>query len=314
MNVVSGYLLLAVFISICTVHPANAQLPPLFANTPIEAHSTKTLVEFPRMTFLENLVVADEAIYFTSHEDGKIYVYKNGSEASAFVTIPGKITGIARAESGEFQVTAFDVAGKAVVHAIDAQGKLLSTTAISGAIFLNGIESLGGSLYLIADSYKGVIWRYDSKSRSAKVWLESELLARADSKNPIPAANGIRNSGSDMVISNTAKMLLLRVPVKRDGSAGKPQVWKQNLNVDDFAVEKNGSIVAATHIYNNVIRIDPKGTVTIVATASQNMAGSTSVALSKDGARAYVTTNGGMFLPPADGVQPGRLLEIQLKR
>lgn len=185
---------------------------------------------------------------------------------------------------------------------------------VEGAIFLNGIERITPGRYLIADSYRGVVWSLDAAARRFAIWLQSPLLQRADEKNPVPAANGIRRDGDTVLISNTARMTLLRVPLKADGSAGAPAVWKDRVNVDDFAVLPDRSILAATHIYNSVVRIDARGRVEVVAEAGQGVTGSTSVALSKDGKTAYVTTNGGMFLPPPTGVEPGRVVALRLAR
>ena len=52
-------------------------------------------------------------------------------------------------------------------------------------------------------------------------------------------------------------------------------------------------------IVDSVVRIDAQGRVEVLAEAAQGATGSTSVALARDGRTAYVTTNGGMFLPPA---------------
>lgn len=284
-------------------------LPPLFARAAHEAHVTRTLAEFPKMTFLENLVVDGSRLVFTSHEEGLVYQIVPGAAPTVLTRIPGKVTGIALAAGHSYLITAFDTTGRAVVHHID-RGGAIATTIIKDAVFLNGIERVAPDSYLMADSYKGVIWQYQIKTGQARVWLDSSLLKRSDNNNPMPAANGIRRHGDQVLVSNTAKMTLLRVPIRPDGSAGEPSVWKERINIDDFAVARDGSVWAATHIYNNVLRIAPNGTVTVVADAAQGLTGSTSVALSADGKTAYVTTNGGMFLPPPSGVQGARLISI----
>lgn len=294
---------------------ASAQgLPPIFESAPRKLVGAQTIAEFPRRTFLENLVVTETGLIVTSHEDGRLLRIVQGRAPETVAELPGKITGVAGDGAGGFVVTAFGQAGKATVYRVSGAGQVQKTWTLDEGIFLNGIERIAPGRYLIADSYRGVVWSLDTAADRIVLWLKSPLLERADEKSPLPAANGIRRDGDSVLISNTARMTLLRVPVRPDGSAGEPFVWAEKVNVDDFAVLPDGSILAATHIYNSVVRIDPQRRVEVLAEAAQGVTGSTSVALARDGRTAYVTTNGGMFLPPAGGVEPGRVIALQLAR
>lgn len=294
---------------------ASAQgLPPIFESAPRKLVGAQTIAEFPRRTFLENLVVTETGLIVTSHEDGRLLRIVPGRAPETVAELPAKITGVAGDGAGGFVVTAFGQAGKATVYRVSGAGQVQKTWTLDEGIFLNGIERIAPGRYLIADSYRGVVWSLDTAADRIGLWLKSPLLERADEKSPLPAANGIRRDGDSVLISNTARMTLLRVPVRPDGSAGEPLVWAEKVNVDDFAVLPDGSILAATHIYNSVVRIDPQRRVEVLAEAAQGVTGSTSVALARDGRTAYVTTNGGMFLPPAGGVEPGRVIALQLAR
>jgi DNA-binding beta-propeller fold protein YncE len=305
---------IAAGLTACTNAALAQNLPPIFDGTPRAIAPAQTVAEFPKPTFLENLIVTDDGLVVTSHEDGRLLRIVPGRAPQTLATVPGKINGVAASGAGGFVLTAFDPAGKAVVHLVSKDGRVEKSMAVEGAQFLNGIESMGSGFYLIADSYRGVVWRLDANRMRVDLWLQSPLLERADTSSPLPAANGIRRDGHTVLVSNTARMTLVRVPLNPDGSAGPPAVWKDRLNIDDFALQPDRSIVAATHIYNSVIRIDPQGRTEVIAEAAQGMTGSTSVALSKDGRTAYVTTNGGLFLPPPGGVQPGRVVELKLPR
>jgi SMP-30/Gluconolactonase/LRE-like region len=294
---------------------AGAQgLPPIFDGAPKKIVGAQTIAAFPKQTFLENLVVTDKGLVVTSHEDGRLLRIVPGKSTETLAALPGKITGVAADGAGGFVITAFDRAGKATVFLVSAAGALEKTWALDGGIFLNGIERMAPGRYLVADSYRGVVWSLDVDAGRIGLWLKSPLLERADEKSPLPAANGIRRDGDTVLISNTARMTLVRVPLRPDGSAGEPVVFAEKVNVDDFAVLPDRSILAATHIYNSVVRIDPQGRVEVLAEAAQGVTGSTSVALARDGRTAYVTTNGGMFLPPAGGVEPGRVIALDLAR
>ncbi len=289
-------------------------LPPIFESAPKKLVAAQTIAELPRLTFLENLVLTDTGLVVTSHEDGRLLRIVPGKAPETLAALPGKIAGVASDGSGGFVVTASDRAGKATVYRVSGAGQVEKTWTLDDGVFLNGIERVAPDRYLIADSYRGVVWSLDIAAERVGLWLKSPLLGRMDEKNPLPAANGIRRHGDSVLISNTARMTLVRVPLRADGSAGEPSLWAEKVNVDDFAVLPDGSVLAATHIYNSVVRIDAQGRVEVLAEAAQGVTGSTSVALAGDGRTAYVTTNGGMFLPPAGGVEPGRVIALQLAR
>ncbi len=289
-------------------------LPPIFDGAPKKLAAAQAIAEFPRLTFLENLVVTERGLVVTSHEDGRLLRIAPGQAPETLAVLPGKITGVASDGAGHYLVTAFDRAGKAVVYRVSGAGRLEKTWLVEGGVFLNGIERIAPGRFLIADSYRGVVWSFDLATERFGLWLQSPLLTRADEKNPLPAANGIRRDGDSVLVSNTARMTLVRVPLKPDGSAGEPVNWVEKVNVDDFAVLPDRSILAATHIYNSVVRIDAQGRIEVLAEAGQGVTGSTSVALSADGRTAYVTTNGGMFLPPPGGPEAGRVIELRLVR
>lgn len=294
---------------------AHAQgLPPIFESAPKKLVTAQTIAELPRRTFLENLVVTDTGLVVTSHQDGRLLRIVPGKAPETLAALPGKIAGVASDGSGGFVVTASDGAGKATVYRVSETGRLEKTWTLGDGVFLNGIERVAPGRYLIADSYRGVVWSLDIAAERIGLWLKSPLLERMDEKSPMPAANGIRRDGDSVLISNTARMTMVRVPLQADGSAGEPSIWVERVNVDDFAVLPDGSILAATHIYNSVVRIDAQGRLEVLAEAPQGVTGSTSVALARDGRTAYVTTNGGMFLPPAGGVEPGRVIALQLAR
>ncbi|MGL4573408.1 MAG: SMP-30/gluconolactonase/LRE family protein [Burkholderiaceae bacterium] len=296
---------------------AHAQvLPPIFQGVQESLLKSEVVVELPKNTFLENLYFDQSSakLYVTSHEDGVIYLLQD-KQLVRFATVPGKAAGIAGANDGSFLVTGSDKAGKAAIFHLEKDGKVKQTFAVPNGLFLNGISQLSEKKYLIADSYKGVVWQLDLQTASVSQWLADPLLERADASSPFPAANGIRIQQNRVLISNTAKQLLISVPLQSNKGPGKPEVVASGVNIDDFAMDAEGSLFAATHVYNSVVKIDKSGKKTIVSGALQGMVGSTSVILGPqlNGKKTlYVTTNGGMFLPPPEGVQQAKLVRIYL--
>ncbi len=266
------------------------------------------------MTFLENLVFDPQGrAYVTSHEDGTLYHYSAGGRLQTFARVPGKVAGIALHPSKGMLVSGADASGRATVFAVSMEGRASVVGTLPDAIFLNGLAHFEADIYLIADSYKGVVWRFNASNGQATEWLAHPLLSRADTNNPIPAANGLKIRHRTVWVSNTARQTLLAIPVLASGAAGVPRVVKDHVNVDDFAIDDDGTIYATTHVYNSLIRMASDGTLATVATAEQGMTGSTAVAFGRaqgDRRRLYVTTNGGMFLPPPSGVGPARLVQV----
>jgi sugar lactone lactonase YvrE len=293
------------------------ELPPIFRDVAVQLLPARTVAELPPNTFLENLVVdRDGRVYVTSHEDGIVYRYRRGGPLEVFARLPGKAAGIALHAQRGLLVSGADASGRATVFAISLAGEVSVAGVLPEAVFLNGMAWLDAATCLIADSYKGVIWRFDVQRGQAKLWLAHSLLSRADANNPIPAANGLKLQGRTVWVSNTAKQTLLKIRVDASGRPGAPVVARQGVNIDDFVIERDGTLYGTTHVYNTLIRITPKGELSTVATDQQGMTGSTAVAFGRgpgERRRLYVTTNGGMFLPPAGGVQPGRLVQIDTR-
>jgi sugar lactone lactonase YvrE len=294
----------------------EAGLPPIFKDTPVSLRQARTVAELPKNTFLENLVVdAKGVVFVNSHLDGTVYRYGPDHKLSKFASVPGKIAGIALDSKGRLVVSGADDAGQAALYRIDAQGKAQRVASLPQAIFLNGLVRQRAEVYLVADSYKGVIWRVDLARGAVAVWLQHELLSRTSEQNPTPGVNGIKIDKGRVLVSNTARQLLIGIDLNANDSAGALQMLHQSLNIDDFAIDTDGSILAATHVYNSLIRIAPDGAISTIAGPGQGMVGSTAVAFGRapgDRRQLYVTTNGGMFLPPPSGVGPGRLVRVSL--
>jgi hypothetical protein len=293
-------------------------LPPIFDGVARAIQPSRVLAEFPKNTFLENLVVdADHSVYATSHEEGIVYHVDKVGVKKRFLQIDGKLAGIARTTELGFALTGSTKDGAQAMFIADRAGKVTETIRLPNAVFLNGIASLNARTYLVADSYKGTIWKIDRDTKQVTPWLQHELLARFDEKNPLPAANGIKVDATRkrVLVSNTAKQLLLDIPLNANGDAGQPKVLRDKVNVDDFVIDFDGTVFATTHVYNSLIRITPDLKVTVLAEGAQGMTGSTAVAIRRDGGgklELVVSTNGGMFLPPPEGVQSGKIVALKL--
>ncbi|YAF96909.1 MAG: SMP-30/gluconolactonase/LRE family protein [Nodularia sp. CChRGM 3473] len=291
-------------------------LPPIYADTTVELVPAKVITSFPVNTFLENLAIApDGTILVTNHEVGQIVRITPDGNQQIHASVEGKVSGLAFTSNGGLVATGWNGDSIPVVSLITADGTVETLLKLPNAIFLNGITPLSETQYLTADSYLGAIWLIDIAQRHSSIWLEHSLLARSNSENVIPAANGLKRFGNCLYVSNTEKMLLLRIPLGIANAPGEPEIFVEKTNIDDFAFDVEGNLYGATHIYNSVVKITPDGSTTIIAQAEQGVIGSTAVAFGQtagDRTAIYVVMNGGMFLPPPTGVVPANIVRLEV--
>jgi sugar lactone lactonase YvrE len=305
-------------------------LPPIYVDTRVELAPAKILTSFPVNTFLENLAMPaagyayapNNTIFVSNHEVGQIVRITPDGNQQIHATVEGKVSGLAFTSNGGLVTTGWNADSIPVVSLVASDGTVKTLLILPDAIFLNGITPLSNTQYLTADSYRGAIWLIDIAEPRASIWLEHPMLARSNSKSVIPAANGLKRFGDFLYVSNTEKMLLLRIPVDSANQPGEPEIFVEQTNIDDFAFDVEGNLYGATHIYNSVIRIAPDRSTTIIAQAEQGVTGSTAVAFGQEkgdvydgrscGTAIYVVTNGGMFLPPPTGVVPANVVRLEV--
>ena len=294
-----------------TVNAQGSQAP-----RPVGAPTAKVLKAFPVDTFLESIVAAsDGAFLVSSYPDGKVYKIDSRGESKLFAQINGTIAGLAFQCPGDLLVSGWAGGKEPAVFRVSKAGKPELLLKLAGGMFPNGWSHLKGSRFLLADSFKGVIWEVDVAKKSARVWLQHELLGRLDEKSQLPGVNGLKIFADTLYASNGQRQLLLRIPLTPEGEPKTPQVFVKDLVVDDFAFDTRGNLYGATHMQNSVVKVSPTGEITTLAGLDGGLAGSTAVAFGRgqdDSDSIFVTTNGGMSLPPPDGIQPGRVVRVKV--
>jgi hypothetical protein len=306
--------LMALVIACTPLASIGQTLPPIYDKTPVNLSPVKLIAEYPAGTFLENIAIdAKGNLFVNSHLDGKIYKIDKAGKRSEWATIDGTIAGISLNPDGSAVVSGWIKGKEPAVFKVSPSGKNEVLTRLPDGQFPNGVVRLASNRFLVADSYKGVIWDIDAARKTSQVWLEHEFLSRANTANPTPAVNGIKLFGGALYASNTARQLLIKIPLN-GGKAGIPVVLQKDIGLDDFDFDKQGVLYGSTHVYNNVVRVEPSGQVSILAGVEQGMAGSTAVAVQpgKGALAVYVVTNGGITIPPPGGVQPGKVLRIDV--
>lgn len=310
---VHRFLMALALVFAAAASPAQG-LPPIYDGASTQTATTVPIAEYPQGTFLENIAIGRQGqLFVNSHLEGKVYKIDAQGRRSTWTTVEGTIAGIALNPDGSALLSGWVKGKEPAVFSVTAQGRSAVLMRLLGGQFPNGVLRLAVHRFLIADSYKGVIWEVDTRGKQASVWLEHELLSRASTDNPTPAVNGIKLFRGALYASNTARQLLVRVPIVK-GRPGTPEVVKKDIGLDDFDFDRSGNLYGATHVYNSLVRLAPDGQVTVLAGLAQGMAGSTAVAArpAAGGVELFVTTNGGMSLPPEGGVQTGKVLQVRV--
>lgn len=276
----------------------------------------QTIAEFPINTFLESIAVdADKTLFITSHYEGKVIRIGTDGVPTTYASIAGKATGLALTPDGELLLSGWDEHETSVIWRISKDGTIELLVKIPEALFLNGLTKLSENRYLIADSYRGAIWELNTSAQTVSIWLEHPDLARSSPEEVFPAVNGLKIYDRFLYASNTQKKQIVKIPILADGLAGEPEIFLTGVNIDDFAFDIEGNLYGTTHVFNSVVKIDQDRTVTTIAQLEQGVAGSTALAFGRtegDRTGIYVTTNGGMSYPPATGIEPAKVVRLEV--
>ncbi|KAI9837212.1 MAG: hypothetical protein M1838_004851 [Thelocarpon superellum] len=304
----------------------------------VELCSLNTIHAFPTNFFVENIAVRHTGeLLVTVYSAKELFQLDPlGSTPPVLVHQFSKdISGIVELGHDKFYVSTGSIGSAGTFEIVEVDVSTLTTDAaghvttpatvrtvvdVPEAIFLNGSTPLPGSegVFLAADSILGAIFQIDITSGKAKIWLQDEAFTKTTENPFIPGANGIKSHGKHVYVSNTERLIVLRVPISPTGEPGGPvETVFDRCGADDFALDAAGTLYLATHVFNSVIKISPDGVRSRIAGGPDDttVAGSTSAAFGRterDRTRLYVTTNGGMSSPVDGKVGPGRVLGLEV--
>lgn len=283
----------------------------LTASTAAAEQGHQVAAEFPSGTFLENLTILenDDAV-FTSYFARQLGQLGADNANSVFADLPAHPVGILAVSNG-FVVTAHgspftegpEFTQSQQILLLNAAGDVTQTIKVPDALFLNGIEQLKTGKVLIADSIAGTIWSLDLDSSQVAPWLQHEMLAQ----NPdlpvfAPGANGIKQDGDRLLVSNSGRGAIYEIALGDDGTAASdPVLVAQTDAVDDFYVD-DGRIVFTSH-GDALQAVEADGSISTLL--AEGCDGCTSVA--RRGDNYLVLTTGGLLEGHA---KPARILQI----
>jgi sugar lactone lactonase YvrE len=171
-------------------------------------------------------------------------------------------------------LASFDPATRGV-YSVAPNGATTRLPGTGGILFPNGLAlDPRGDLY-VTDSIAGAVWKIP-RGGSASVWFQSPLLAGDGSVGlgfPL-GANGIAFGRNEVVVSNTEGAKLVRLAILPDGSAGAASVVAQGpalFGADGVALDVFGDAFVAVNSQNTLLRVEPDGSITTLATAADGL-------------------------------------------
>jgi sugar lactone lactonase YvrE len=166
------------------------------------------------------------------------------------------------------------------VYRVSRDGTAERLPGTADILFANGLafDKLG-NLY-VTDSIGGAVWKIPPGG-SAEQWIQDPQLEGTGAFGlgfPI-GANGITFAGNSLVVANTEKASLLRIPIRVDGSAGTPTVIADDpalFGADGLTLDVFGNVYVAVVAQNTIVRVSGDS-ITTVVDASDGIVGASSL-------------------------------------
>lgn len=157
------------------------------------------------------------------------------------------------------------------VWKIDQNGNKEKVAGSEKISFPNDVAVLPNGTVYITDSSEGAIWR-SLPGAEAELWAQNESL-EGNGIFPLPqpvGANGIvvtrrsdKGTIGGVVVSNTEKGQLVKVPILPDGSAGDPEILFSDpvllTGLDGLTQDAGGNIYGTVNVGNNIVKFSKDG-------------------------------------------------------
>lgn len=140
----------------------------------------------------------------------------------------------------------------------------------------NGIDTDRAGNTYVGDSIPGRVWRITPDGRLEE-WASGRLLAGLpDAGQPgLFGANGVLVRGGSLYVANLDRAAVIRIPIRADGSAGRPQRYVQHpslLGADDLVFDVVGNLYVTTDGFrNSLVRVTPWRSVRTIASGEDGL-------------------------------------------
>lgn len=235
-------------------------------------HTTVVHFDLARHHQPENITLEpDGSADLTFSQAGQVARVTRDGRTTILAQLPGGVAGIVRTADGTLYVNVNAGVQTGVYQLRDGRTRLFAPLP---AGFVNGLALDGRTLYA-TDSSAGQVWRIPLSTGQATVWAQGGPLARVSAFG----SNGIKVHAGAVWVSNTDTGVLLRIPIRHDGSAGPVQTRATGLaGIDDFTFD-GPDVLAAINSASQLAVIRPDGRHAIALTAGDGLSNPTSVAV-----------------------------------
>jgi hypothetical protein len=251
-----------------------AALATVAAAAPAWASGQVSVVHFDlaRHQQPENITLEpDGSADLTFNQAGQVARVTRDGGITILAQLPGGVSGIVRTGDGTLYVNV-NAGAQTGVYRLSHGSAALFAPLPAG--FVNGLALSGRTLYA-TDSSAGQVWRIPLSTGKAAVWAQGGPLAKVSGFG----SNGIKAHDGAVWVSNTDTGMLLRIPVRHDGSAGPIQTRATGLaGIDDFTFD-GPVVLAAINSASQLAVIRPDGSHTIALTAADGLSNPTSIAV-----------------------------------
>lgn len=249
----------------------------------------EVIASFPNETAVEGIAVgSDGAVYVSTLTGGEVWRLEAGgghSTLGRYDTGAGfGVLGLYRYDRHHLLVAVNGAPGRPCngVYLLDVtagpgagpcSGVLVPGTAAMG--LPNAVSMDAQGRIYATDSANGAVWRADSSTSPASLWIAHPLLAGTGELVGVPlGANGIDVSGRTVYVAVTEGGRVVAIPIGRDGRAGTPSVVSdapELAGIDGVVVGPDRQLYAVINQQNTLVRISRGGSVTVLATPEQGL-------------------------------------------
>jgi hypothetical protein len=291
---VLGALLAVVACLVAGAAPAAAASPPV-SNPRIMAHLDYGRGQTPENLALEpggsaDVTFAEAAQIAQVSLHGQVRILAQFPEPPRGAACPvlgpllrarALTVGIARDHAGRLYVALCTGSpGSQGIWRLGSRGSARRIAALPADGIPNGmaLDDRHGFIY-VADSRLSIIWRVTIADGKVTAWAAGPQLAPHGGLG----ANGLKLHDGAVWVTNTQLGTLLRILVRRDGSAGPIQTIASGLpGIDDFAFTGTGDdapILAAINRFSTVVLIRPGHSHQTVLTAEDGLSNPSAIAV-----------------------------------
>lgn len=266
-----------------TAITASATGPSVLSSPRIAAHFDLASGQTPENAVVEPDGAADVTLAEANQvarvgRNGMVTVLAQLPLSGKCGIFPGPATlGVARARDGALFVAECSGDADTGVWRLRPGSAPVQIAALPPDGFPNGmvLDARTGDLY-VADSFRGEVWKVPTEGGKPSVWATGPALQMVS----FAGANGLALHDGAIWVGNTDQGVIVRIPIRGDGSAGAIQPVAGGLSggLDDFTViGRDNTIVAALNRANQIVLIKPGQQPRVLLSAADGLSTPTSV-------------------------------------